>query len=107
MKLMAEGAHLRGNDEVALILAVFIIDQDIHAPVAGFLDDFLNGDEDGGFVIVRQEALQLAERFGGGVPLGLAHVAQCVGMEPRRTGKAGLGHATIGDEAADAFDESL
>ena len=32
---------LRGNDEVALVLAILVVDQDEHPALAGFLDDVL------------------------------------------------------------------
>ena len=35
--------HLRGDDQIALVLAVLVIDKDEHAPVAGILDDILDG----------------------------------------------------------------
>ena len=35
--------HLRGDDQIALILAVLVIDKDEHAPVARILDDILDG----------------------------------------------------------------
>ena len=34
--------HLRRDDKVALVLAVLVVDQDEHAPVAGLADDFLD-----------------------------------------------------------------
>ena len=34
--------HLRGDDEVALVLAVLGVDQDDHAPVAQVLDDLVD-----------------------------------------------------------------
>ncbi len=37
--------HLRRDDEVALVLALLGIDEDEHAPVAGVLDDLLDGRE--------------------------------------------------------------
>ena len=36
-------AHLRRDDEIALILAILRIDQDKHAPVARIFDQFLDG----------------------------------------------------------------
>ena len=35
--------ELRRDDEVALVLAVLVVDQDEHAAVARFLDQFLGG----------------------------------------------------------------
>jgi hypothetical protein len=84
------GAHLGGDDDIALVLAVLVIDQDVHAAVAGFLDDLLDGDQHGRFVIVGQEAFQLAQRFGGGVPVLFPHIAQRVGMETGRAGQPDL-----------------
>ena len=37
--------ELRRDDEVALVLAVLVVDQDEHAAVARFLDQFLGGGE--------------------------------------------------------------
>ena len=34
---------LRGHDKVALVLAVFVIDEDKHAPRAGFFEDVFDG----------------------------------------------------------------
>ena len=63
MKLMASGvAHLRGDDEVALVLAVLVVDQDEHPAVAGVLDDVLG------------RGLHLAEGDPPGVLFERAHV---------------------------------
>ena len=35
--------HLSGNDQIALVLALFVIDENDHAAVAGFLDDLVDG----------------------------------------------------------------
>ena len=37
--------HLRGDDEVALILAVVVVDEDEHAAVARLVDDRLGADQ--------------------------------------------------------------
>ena len=84
--------HLCGDDEVALVLAVLIVDQHEHAPVAGFLDDFLDPDQHGRVFLRIEEGVELAESFGGRVPVRLGAVAQRVGMKPRRTGKRGARH---------------
>ncbi len=34
--------HLGGDDEIALVLPVLVVDQDEHAPVAGVLDHVLD-----------------------------------------------------------------
>ena len=39
------GRHLRRDDEVALILAAFVVDEDEHAPVARLVDDRLGPDQ--------------------------------------------------------------
>ncbi len=39
--------HLRGDDEIALILAVLVVDEDEHAAVAGLVDDLLGRGEEG------------------------------------------------------------
>ena len=36
------GRHLRGNNEISLILAILIIDQDEHLAVSGILNDVLD-----------------------------------------------------------------
>ena len=46
MKLIASGVAIcAGNDEVALILAVFVVDEDEHAAVARFVDDRFGADQ--------------------------------------------------------------
>ena len=46
MKLIASGVAIcAGNDQVALVLAVLVIDQDEHAAIARLLDDFLDRGE--------------------------------------------------------------
>jgi hypothetical protein len=43
MKLIASGVAIcAGNHEIALVLAVLVVDEDEHAPVAGLLDDLLD-----------------------------------------------------------------
>ena len=37
--------HLRRNDQVPLILAILVINQDKHATVAGLFNDFFNRDQ--------------------------------------------------------------
>ena len=44
MKLIASGVAIcAGNDEVALVLPVLVVDQNEHATVARLVDDFLGG----------------------------------------------------------------
>ena len=96
--------HLRRNDQVALVLAVLVVDQDVHAAVARLVDDLLDRDEHRAVVVGEQEAFELAERIGGGVPARLGAIAQGVGVEPGGAGEAGPGHAAVGDEGADLVD---
>ena len=37
--------HLGGNDEIALILAVLVVDEDEHPPIARLVDQLLDGGE--------------------------------------------------------------
>jgi len=43
--------HLRRNDQVAFILAVFIVDQNIHSAVARFFDDLFDRDQRGCIIV--------------------------------------------------------
>jgi len=96
--------HLGGNNEIALILPILVIDKDIHAPVARFLDNLLGTDEDRRLVIVGQEGGKLSQGFGGRIPALLGAIAKRVRMKPRRPREAGLAHAAILHEAADLGD---
>ena len=64
----ARRRHLRGDDEIALILAVLVVDEDEHAAVLGLVDDLLGRREEG--------VAHAAEGFGGG------HRRSC-SMRPR------------------------
>ena len=44
--------HLRGNNEIAFVLAVRVIDQNEHASVARVVDDLFDGREKLGVVLV-------------------------------------------------------
>ncbi len=99
--------HLRGDDEVALVLAVFVIDQDEHAAVAGLVDDFLDRHQYRRLVVVGEIAVELAEGFGGRVPAVLGAVAQGVSMEASGPGESGAADLAIGDDAAHAFDDDV
>ena len=97
--------HLRRDDEVALVLAVLVVDQDEHPAVARFVDDLLDPDEHGRLVILGEETFELAEGVGGGVPALLVAFAQGVGVEPGSAGKSGAGHLSFGDNFADSFND--
>ena len=98
--------HLRGDDEVALILAVLVVDEDVHAPVACFVDDLLRRRHRRGVGAVGQPLLELAQRFGGRVPAGGVQVAQAVGVQTGGAGEAGLGDAALLDEDPDTIDDA-
>ena len=99
--------HLRGDNEIALVLAVFVIDQDEHAPVARLVDDFLDRHEHRPVVVGEQEVVELAEGFSGGVPTVFSAIAQRVGVKSGSAGEAGLAHAALGDDQADSLDGGL
>src|SRR3546814_17328628 len=56
-------------------------DLDEHTAVARLVDDFLDPDEHGAFVIVQKEAFDLGQRFCCGVPALVGAIAQRVGMK--------------------------
>ena len=97
------GRHLRRNDKIALVFAVFIIDKDEHAAVAGFVDDFLHAGERRALRAVTQPVIQLAQGFGGGIPIGIIKVAQRIGVKPGGAGDAGFGLGAISDKGTQAF----
>ena len=82
--------HLRRNDEVALILAVLVVDEDEHPPVARFVDDVFGADEHVAGAALDQP-LEPAERVGGRIPVRLPKLAQASWDEgPRRArGRSG------------------
>jgi hypothetical protein len=63
------GGHLSGDDEVALVLTTFVVDQDEHAPVPRFVDDRLGADQHLGIAALKQ-LLEPHQRVGGWIPLG-------------------------------------
>ena len=46
--------HLRGNDQIALILAVVVVDQDEHPAVARLVDDRFRADQHFGVAALKQ-----------------------------------------------------
>ena len=82
--------HLAGDDQVAFVFAVFIVDQDIHAAVAGLVDDILDGGQSRPAAAIGQPVFQFPERVCGRVPLGFVQRAQAVGMQPGSAGHAGF-----------------
>ena len=99
------GRHLRRDDEIALVLAILVIDQDVHAAIARLVDDFLDGGEDRAVVVRLEEGFELGESLGGGVPAILPAIAQGVGVQTGGAGEAGAGHGARCDEIANACDE--
>ena len=52
--------HLRRNDQIALVLAVLVIDENAHAAIAGILDDLLDaGDRVGPVPLYRTRSFIL------------------------------------------------
>ena len=82
--------HLRRDDEVALILAVLVVDQDEHAAVARLVDDLLGADQHLGGAALDQ-LFEPAERVGGRVPVGSPELAQLNWGEGRRRGRGRRG----------------
>ena len=76
--------ELRGDDEVALVFAVLVIDQDEHPAVAGFLDQFLGGGE-----VLRQ--LDGADVVHGECLAGGLGDSNCRGRGAGLRGKCGFG----------------
>jgi hypothetical protein len=97
--------HLRGDDKIALIFPVFVVDQDEHAAVAGLVDDFFGRCKRRPAFPAQQIAFKLAQRFGRGVPIRVPHLAQRVGVQTGSTGEAGPGHAAFMNEGAQGIDE--
>ena len=98
------GGHLAGNDEIALVFAVFVVDQDIHPPVARFIDDFLDPDQNGAVVVVVEETRKLRQRIRGWVPAILQAGLQRIGMQPRRPRQPTPAHLSALDDLADTVD---
>jgi hypothetical protein len=98
------GRHLRGNDQIAFVLAVLVIDQHEHSAVARFVDDVLDRRQHGICVVPVEKAGKLAERLGGGVPTVLIAIAQRVGMEAGSAGEAAARHRARCDESTGAGD---
>ena len=84
------GRHLRGDDEVALILAVVVVDEDEHPPVARLVDDRLGADQHVLDPAVEQ-FFEPAEGVGGRVPVGRAELAQASWGGARRRGRGRSG----------------
>ena len=99
------GRHLRRDDQIALIFAILVIDQDEHPAVARFGDNFFGGGHRRQVAAVREPVFQLAQRVGGGVPAGRFQIAQAVGVKARCTRQAGTGHGPVVDDGTDTVDE--
>ena len=96
--------HLRGDDEVAFILAVVVVDEDVHPPVTRLVDDRLGADEDVLDPAIEQ-LLEPAKRVGGRVPVGAAKLAQGIGVEPGGAREARARSLAGFDERCDSFNE--
>ena len=74
--------HLGGDDEVALILPVLVVDKDEHPAVAGLLDDRLDGGERRAGIAAGEIGIQLAQGLAGGVPVRIVKGSKRIGVEP-------------------------
>ena len=82
--------HLRGNDEIALIFAVVVVDQDEHPAVARFVDDRFGPDQHFG-VAALEQLFEPPKRVGGRIPVGGAELAKRIGVETRGAGQGRRG----------------
>ena len=98
------GRHLGRNDEVALILAALVVDEDEHAAVARLVDDRFGPDQHFGGAALNQ-LLEARQRVGGRVPVGGAQFAQTIGVKARGPRKAGAADFPGGDDRFELFDE--
>ena len=98
------GRHLRGDDEIALILAVVVVDEDEHPPVARFVDDRLGPDQYIGRAALDQ-LFEPHQRLGGRIPFLRAELAQAVGVEPGGAREAGPADLAGGDDRGQSFDQ--
>ena len=96
--------HLRGDDQIAFVFPIFVVDEDVHAAIARFVDDFLGTDDHGSVVIGFEKGLELGQSVRSGVPAILVAVAQGVGVKTRSAGKTGAGHETLRNQRANFFD---
>ena len=99
------GRHLGRNDQIALILPVFVIDQNEHPAVAGFLDNLLNRHQPGRLVLRKNEGFEFSQRVGGRVPVRCVEVAQRIGVKTGSPGQPRPRHAPVIDEGAEFGDQ--
>lgn len=98
--------HLRWNDQVAFILAVFIIHENIHPAIARFVDDLLSADESRlAAIVCEEEILELGQSLGCRVPVILSAVAQSVSVEARCPRQTRFGEFARCDQAANLCDD--
>ena len=100
------GRHLRRDDQVALILPVLVVDQDIHAAVARLVDDLFRRRHHAA-AAANQIAFQLAQRFRGRVPVLLPQAAQAVGMQAGGAREAGAGFLAGIDQFGQLLDQDF
>ena len=96
--------HLRGDDEVALILAVVVVDEDEHAAVARFVDDRFGADEHLGRTALDQ-LLETDQRVGGRIPLGRTELPQRIGMEAGSASQGSAADFAGFDDGVQALDQ--
>ena len=98
--------HLRRDDQVAFILPVFVVDQDIHAAVARLVDNLFRRRHHAA-AAAHQIGLQLAQRFRRWVPVLLAEAAQAVGMQASGPRQASAGFLAGLDQFDQLFDQDF
>ena len=84
---------------------ILVINENIHAAIARLVDNLLRRRHRRPVGAIGQPVLQLAQRFRRRVPVGRIEVAQGVGVEARRTGKAGFADSPFLNEDTDAIDD--
>jgi len=78
--------HLRRDDKITFVLTIFVVDQDVHFPIARFVDYLLNSDKNGCRIIRVEECPEFSQGFSCWVPFGFVGIAQSVGV---KAGSAG------------------
>ena len=95
--------HLRWNNKVAFIFAIFIVNEDIHAAIAGFFDDFLNRNERRRVIVRKEIAFQLTQCFRRWIPACIIQITQGIGMKTRSARQPRTGQSAFVDEITKLF----
>src|SRR5207237_4814195 len=78
--------------------------EDVHATVAGLVDNLLRPNEDVGAATVNQ-LFEATERVGGRIPVRLSELAQGIGVKAGGAGEAGATHFSSLDDGVETLDE--